>query len=85
MTAMESSYMLSVKNVADILNISQRLSYTLFHRDDFPAMKIGSRFFVLEDRFNAWIESQESESERKQINGKNEKKKNHCANHKICN
>ncbi|OPY58114.1 MAG: Helix-turn-helix domain protein [Pelotomaculum sp. PtaU1.Bin035] len=49
---------LSVSHVADILRIGKNSSYELFHRKDFPAVRIGKNFRVSRDAFRRWLEGQ---------------------------
>ena len=47
---------LNVNEVANALQISKDLVYRLFHRKDFPALKIGNKLMVRVDHFNEWME-----------------------------
>ena len=42
--------------------------YALIKRDDFPAIKIGGRYYILVDKFSDWLDQQ--------MNSKSECKKN---------
>lgn len=50
--------MLNVQDVADVLGIGLAHAYEVVHRQDFPAITLGSRIIVPRDRFMAWIEEQ---------------------------
>lgn len=56
---MKTKFVLSVEEVADILNISKDLAYTVFRRQDFPSMRIGKKLIVRADKFFAWTECKE--------------------------
>ena len=47
--------MLSVSQVAAVLNISRASAYELAHCKNFPSMLIGSRIIVPRDRLIGWI------------------------------
>lgn len=50
---------LSAKQISEILNISLPKVYELFHRRDFPAIKISQkRIIVGKDQFKKWIDNQ---------------------------
>ena len=51
----ELPLMLSISQVALVLNISRSSAYELAHGKNFPAMLIGSRIIVPKDRLVAWI------------------------------
>lgn len=48
---------LSVDKIASALQISKDQAYRLFHRKDFPALKIGNKLMVRVDHFNEWMEA----------------------------
>lgn len=52
----EKKIVLTVLEVADILNICKPYAYNLFAEPDFPGMKIGNRYLVRKDKFFSWIE-----------------------------
>ncbi len=54
----ELPLMLSVPEVAAVLGISRAGAYELARREDFPALKIGSRIVVPKEKFIGWVESQ---------------------------
>ncbi|WP_251318070.1 helix-turn-helix domain-containing protein [Flintibacter muris] len=49
--------MLSVSQVAAVLNISRASAYELAHCKNFPAMLVGCRIVVSKDKLLAWIEA----------------------------
>ncbi len=57
----ELPLMLSVPEVAAVLGISRARAYELARREDFPALKIGSRIVVPKEKFIRWVESQTGE------------------------
>lgn len=54
----ELPLMLNVQDVADVLGIGLAHAYEVAHREDFPALTLGSRIIVPRDRFIKWIEEQ---------------------------
>ena len=59
----ELPLMLSISQVALVLNISRSSAYELAHGKNFPAMLIGSRIIVPKDRLVAWIDDKLSRHE----------------------
>ena len=49
---------LSAEEITKILNISRTKAYTLFHREDFPFIRIGRRQIIPRDMFFAWMRKQ---------------------------
>lgn len=62
---METKFIFSVEDVADILNISKDFAYTLFQSPDFPAMLIANRLCVRGDKFDAWVDQQSYDKTRR--------------------
>ncbi len=54
----ELPLMLSVPEVAAVLGISRAGAYELVRREDFPALKIGSRIVVPKEKFVGWVDDQ---------------------------
>ena len=54
----ELPLMLSVPEVAAVLDISRAGAYELARSEGFPALKIGSRIVVPKEKFVQWIDSQ---------------------------
>ena len=46
MTAQVKCITLSARDLAELLGISRSAAYALFHREDFPTLKIGRRLLV---------------------------------------
>lgn len=59
----EMPAMLTVSQVATVLNISRTSAYELAHCKNFPAMLIGSRIIVPRDRLVAWIDNKLAQNE----------------------
>ena len=57
---MEKKFVFSVAETADILNVSPKSAYTLFHRKDFPGMLIGKKLCVRVDKLYEWTLQLES-------------------------
>lgn len=49
---------LSVSEAADLLGVSRPTVYTLIHRADFPAFKIGRRTVISRIGLEEWVQSQ---------------------------
>lgn len=49
---------LGADEIAATLGISRAKAYQLFHRNDFPSIKIDKRLLVNRDRFFAWLDNQ---------------------------
>lgn len=47
--------LLSVKDIQNKLGISSQNTYTIFHRRDFPLIKLGSRLYVRQEAFLKWL------------------------------
>lgn len=59
----ELPLMLSITQVASVLNISRTSAYELAHGKNFPAVLIGSRIIVPRDRLVAWIDDKLNQHE----------------------
>lgn len=46
--------------LAEILGISVSGAYDLFHREDFPTLRIGRRLLVTKNHFEQWLLTQSS-------------------------
>ena len=55
---MNEKIALSVSEAADLLGVSRPTVYTLIHRDDFPAFKIGRRTVISRSGLEEWVQSQ---------------------------
>lgn len=51
----ELPIMLSVPQLAAVLNISRSGAYALVRSDGFPSLKIGSRIVIPKDKLQNWI------------------------------
>ena len=49
MAAQVKCITLSARELAELLGISRSAAYALFHREDFPTLKIGRRLLVTHD------------------------------------
>ena len=50
---------LSVKDVEEYLQISRVTAYSLFHREDFPSIKLSEgKLCIPKDLFKRWLEQQ---------------------------
>ena len=50
--------MLNAEQVARVLGVSRAGAYQLFHRADFPCVKLGKRMMVEREKLFAWIDAQ---------------------------
>ena len=55
MTAQVKCITLSARDLAELLGISLIAAYSLFHREDFPTLKIGRRLLVTHDALMQWL------------------------------
>ena len=53
-----------VKDIVDILKLSNVFVYTLFRREDFPGMCIANRFCIRKDYFWEWLDLQDNSQRR---------------------
>ena len=56
---------MNAEHVAKFLGVSRAGSYQLFHRADFPCVKIGKRMVVEREKLFAWIDQQAQNGEEK--------------------
>ena len=49
---------LNANTVAQVLGVSISSAYELMHEEEFPSVRIGSRFVVPKDKFQQWVERQ---------------------------
>lgn len=55
---MQNINYLTPKDLSDRFKIKKQKSYELFHREDFPSIRIGRKLLVREDKLEAWENSQ---------------------------
>lgn len=51
----ELPLLLNVKQLADLLGVSDSSAYELIQEDDFPAVRIGKRIVIPKDDLRKWI------------------------------
>ncbi|MDL2238269.1 helix-turn-helix domain-containing protein [Christensenellaceae bacterium OttesenSCG-928-K19] len=51
-----SKFTLSVKEMAEMLNISLPKAYELTKQEDFPVLMVGNRILIPHDAFMRWVE-----------------------------
>ena len=51
----ELPLLLNVKQLADLLGVSDSSVYELIQEDDFPSLRIGKRIVVPKDELRKWI------------------------------
>lgn len=49
---------LNMREVANVLGISENSSYELCKKEDFPAFRIGNRILIKRDALVEWIDNQ---------------------------
>ena len=49
---------LNVEQVSQLLGISRAGAYELFHREDFPCVRLNKRMLVERGKLLAWLEEQ---------------------------
>ena len=52
----ELPLLLSVKQLVDLMGVSDSTIYELIQEDDFPSLRIGNRVVVPKDHFRQWVE-----------------------------
>lgn len=52
------SNLLNIKQLCEYLQISETTCYALVRRRDFPSVKIGGQYRIIEDKLNDWLEKQ---------------------------
>ncbi|HCX03828.1 MAG TPA: DNA-binding protein [Clostridiales bacterium] len=55
---MQKTNYLTPKDLSDRFKIKKQKSYELFHREDFPSIRIGRKLLVREDKLLEWEENQ---------------------------
>ena len=55
----ETTKLLTVSELQQLLDIGRDTAYNLVHRKDFPSVKLGREFRVLPDKLNDWLEKQQ--------------------------
>jgi excisionase family DNA binding protein len=54
----ELPVILNMKEVADVLGISESSAYDLCRTDSFPSFRIGNRILIKRDKLVEWIDQQ---------------------------
>lgn len=49
---------LNAELVGKVLGVSSTTAYELMHSEDFPSIRIGSRFIVPKEKFVEWVNKQ---------------------------
>ena len=57
--------LLTVKDIQEQLGISLQNAYSIFHRKDFPLIKLGNRLYVRQEAFLKWLQKIENLNERR--------------------
>jgi len=57
----ELPLLLNVKQLADLLGVSDSSVYELIQEDDFPSLRIGKRIVVPKEELRAWISTRTKE------------------------
>lgn len=47
----------TVQDIINILHLSQRTTYKLVHKPDFPKIRIGNRYLIPKKDFERWVSS----------------------------
>ena len=51
-------YTLNAQQMAEILNISKNMAYTLMHSEGFPTIHVGKRLLVQKNKLLQWMDEQ---------------------------
>ena len=54
----ELPLLLSVKQLVDLMGVSDSSIYELVQEDDFPSLRIGNRIVVPKEKFCRWVDAQ---------------------------
>jgi excisionase family DNA binding protein len=49
---------MNAKDISDYLRVNVNKAYELFHRGDFPSMKLGNRYIIPKNKFLEWLDRQ---------------------------
>lgn len=52
--------MMNAEQTAMFLGVSRAGTYQLFHREDFPSIRIGKRMMVQREALLSWLEAQQN-------------------------
>ena len=59
----ELPLLLNVKQLADLLGVSDSSVYELIQEDDFPSLRIGKRIVIPKDELREWITTRTKEAQ----------------------
>lgn len=48
---------MSIKEVAESLGIGMNKAYDLVNKEDFPKVRVGSRYIILRNRLEEWLDN----------------------------
>ena len=54
----ENGKFMTASELADYLDVTRNMAYTLLHREDFPSIQIGSSLFAVRDEVDEWVRRQ---------------------------
>ncbi|MFW6025561.1 MAG: helix-turn-helix domain-containing protein [Candidatus Woesearchaeota archaeon] len=54
----EEPLLLNAKDLKRILRVNMNHVYSLFHRDNFPNIKLGKRYVIEKNTFRKWLNNQ---------------------------
>jgi len=49
---------MGAKDISNYLRVNVNKAYDLFHREDFPSMKLGNRYIIPKNKFLEWLNNQ---------------------------
>lgn len=49
---------MDARDISNYLRVNVNKAYHLFHREDFPSMKLGKRYIIPKNKFLEWLDKQ---------------------------
>lgn len=49
---------MAAKDISNYLRVNVNKAYELFHREDFPSLKLGGRYIIPREKFLEWLDKQ---------------------------
>jgi len=54
---------MAAKDISDYLRVNVNKAYELFHREDFPSLKLGGRYIIPREKFLKWLDKEIDEKQ----------------------
>jgi excisionase family DNA binding protein len=49
---------MAAKDISNYLRVNISKAYELFHREDFPSLKLGNRYIIPREKFLEWLDKE---------------------------